>query len=49
MNEIFQGMREAGWLIVTFDPDLMEIIFLSLKVTLSAVIKIGRASCRERV
>jgi len=31
-------MREAGWLIVTFDPDLMEIIFLSLKVTLSAVI-----------
>jgi len=38
MNEIFQGMREAGWLIVTFDPDLMEIIFLSLKVTLSAVI-----------
>ncbi len=31
-------MREAGWLIVTLDPDLMEIIFLSLKVTLSAVI-----------
>jgi tungstate transport system permease protein len=38
MDEIFQGMREAGWLIVTLDPDLMEIIFLSLKVTLSAVI-----------
>jgi tungstate transport system permease protein len=38
MDEIFQGMREAGWLIITLDPDLMEIIFLSLKVTLSAVI-----------
>ncbi|PCH67460.1 MAG: ABC transporter permease [Rhodobacteraceae bacterium] len=38
MDEIFQGMREAGWLIITLDPDLMEIIFLSLKVTLSAVV-----------
>ena len=38
MNEIIQGMQEAGWLIITLDPDLMEIIFLSLKVTVSAVI-----------
>jgi len=38
MDEIFQGALEAGRLIVTLDPDLMEIIFLSLKVTLSAVV-----------
>jgi len=38
MDEIFQGMIEAGRLIVTLDPDLLEIIFLSLRVTLSAVI-----------
>jgi len=38
MDEIFQGMIEAGRLIVTLDPDLLEIIFLSLRVTLSAVV-----------
>lgn len=38
MDEILEGAREAGRLIVTLDPDLMEIIFLSLQVTLSAVV-----------
>jgi len=37
MDEILQGTREAGRLIVSLDPDLLEIIFLSLKVTFSAV------------
>ncbi len=38
MDEIYRGMIEAGRLIVTLDPDLLEIIFLSLRVTFSAVI-----------
>ncbi len=38
MDEILEGAREAGRLIVTLDPDLMEIIGLSLQVTLSAVV-----------
>lgn len=38
MDEILQGAYAAGKLIVTFDPDLMEIIALSLQVTISAVI-----------
>jgi len=37
MDEILHGTREAGRLIVSLDPDLLEIIFLSLKVTFSAV------------
>jgi tungstate transport system permease protein len=38
MNEILQGAAEAGWLILSLDKDLYEIIFLSLRVTLSAVL-----------
>ena len=38
MDEIFRGAIEAGRLIVTLDRDLLEIILLSLKVTLSAVV-----------
>lgn len=37
MDEILRGALEAGKLIVSLDPDLLEIIFLSLRVTLSAV------------
>ncbi len=37
MNEILTGAIEAAKLIVTFDRDLYEIIFLSLRVTLTAV------------
>ncbi|MCK4860441.1 MAG: ABC transporter permease [Rhodobacteraceae bacterium] len=38
MNSISQGFWDAWGLILTFDPDLYEIIFLSLQVTVSAVI-----------
>ena len=38
MDEILQGTYEAARLIVTLDGDLLEIIALSLRVTLSAVI-----------
>lgn len=38
MNSFGQGFWDAWALIVFFDPDLYEIIFLSLKVTVSAVI-----------
>jgi len=38
MNEIAQGFWDAWLLILTFDPDLYEIIFLSLQVTVSAVV-----------
>ncbi|MBL4749901.1 MAG: ABC transporter permease [Amylibacter sp.] len=38
MESIFSGISEALYLIVTLDPDMLEIIFLSLKVTISAVI-----------
>mgnify|MGYP000672175820 CR=1 FL=1 len=38
MNSIGQGFWEAWRLIITFDPDLYEIIFLSLQVTVAAVI-----------
>ena len=37
MNEILQGLIEAGRLIVTFDADLIEISLRSLQVTLTAV------------
>jgi tungstate transport system permease protein len=37
MDEIFQGTLEAGRLIIGLDADLLEIIFLSLQVTISAV------------
>ncbi len=38
MNEITQGLYEAAKLIFTLDPDLLEIVGLSLRVTLTAVL-----------
>ncbi|OUS04990.1 ABC transporter permease [Rhodobacterales bacterium 52_120_T64] len=38
MNEITQGFWDAWALILFFDPDLYEIIFLSLRVTVTAVV-----------
>ncbi len=38
MNDILQGLAEAGKLIITLDADLLEIISLSLRVTISAVL-----------
>ena len=38
MDGIFSGILEALALILTLDPDLLEIVFLSLRVTLSAVV-----------
>ncbi len=38
MNEITQGLYEAAKLILTLDPDLLEIVGLSLRVTLTAVL-----------
>lgn len=37
MEEIWEGMVAAGRMLVTLDPDLVEIVGLSLRVTLSAV------------
>jgi tungstate transport system permease protein len=33
MDLIFEGIKKAFWLIVTFDPEVMGITFLSLKVS----------------
>jgi len=38
MNEIFEGLSAAFWLVVTLDSDLIEISLRSLQVTLSAVV-----------
>ena len=38
MSDILDGMQQAFRLIISLDPDLFEIIFLSLEVTLTAVI-----------
>ncbi len=38
MNSFGQGFWDAWTLIIFFDPDLYEIIFLSLRVTITAVI-----------
>ena len=38
MGDISEGMQQAFSLILSFDPELFEIIFLSLKVTVSAVL-----------
>ncbi len=38
MDSILQGLGQAFWLIITFDPDLYEIIAMSLRVSLSAVL-----------
>ncbi len=37
MIDIWQGVLEAFWLIVSLDPALFEIVLRSLKVTLTAV------------
>jgi tungstate transport system permease protein len=33
MDLIFEGIKKAFWLIITFDPEVMGITFLSLKVS----------------
>lgn len=38
MNPLLQGLAEAGRLVVTLDPDLLEIAALSLRVTLTATL-----------
>jgi tungstate transport system permease protein len=38
MNDIFEGLSAAFWLVVTFDPDLMEISLRSLQVSLTALL-----------
>jgi len=38
MSEIVQGLTEAGRLLLSLDADLLEIVVLSLRVTLSAVV-----------
>ncbi len=38
MNDIAQGTIDAFWLIFTLDPDLLEIVGLSLRVTVTAVL-----------
>lgn len=38
MEDILNGLASAFWLLVSFDPDLIEITALSLRVTLSALI-----------
>lgn len=38
MNEIFEGLAAAFWLVVKLDSDLIEISLRSLQVTLSAVV-----------
>jgi len=37
MNDLWAGLVEAGRLLVTFDADLLEITFRSLRVTLTAL------------
>lgn len=38
MNDIFEGLAAAFWLVVTLDPELLEISLRSLQVSLSALI-----------
>lgn len=38
MNDIFEGLRAAFWLVVTCDPDLIEISLRSLQVSLTALL-----------
>lgn len=38
MNEIFEGLKAAFWLVVTLDSDLIEISLRSLQVSLTAVV-----------
>lgn len=38
MNDIWAGLEAAFWLIVTLDPDLLEITLRSLQVSLTALV-----------
>ena len=38
MDLIFEGTIKASWLLVTFDPEVMSIMFLSLKISGSATL-----------
>jgi len=38
MNEILQGLAQAGRLLVELDPDLLEITWLSLRVSVTATL-----------
>ncbi|MGR3571681.1 ABC transporter permease [Brevirhabdus sp.] len=38
MDELWTGLTQAGWLLLTLDPDLVEITLRSLQVTLTAVL-----------
>lgn len=38
MDLIFEGIQKAFWLLITFDPEVMEITFLSLRVSGTATL-----------
>jgi len=38
MNDILEGLRAAFWLVVRFDPDLVDISLRSLRVSLTALV-----------
>ncbi len=38
MDLIFEGIKKAFWLLITFDPEVMSITFLSLQVSGSATL-----------
>jgi tungstate transport system permease protein len=38
MDLIFEGLKKAFWLLITFDPEVMSITFLSLQVSGSATL-----------
>ena len=38
MNDIFEGLAAAFWLVVSFDPELVEISIRSMQVTLTALV-----------
>jgi tungstate transport system permease protein len=38
MNDIFEGLAAAFWLVVTLDPELLEISFRSLQVSIGALL-----------
>lgn len=38
MVDLWDGLTRAFWLLMTFDPDLVEIVLLSLRVTLTALV-----------
>lgn len=38
MDLIFEGIKKAFWLLITFDPEVMEITFLSLQISGTATL-----------